>query len=192
MTRFSFLVLLAALLSMACSCDYRLYAPSEHYPDNYVYQPLALDGVCYVSSLDTTEPDLPTDGFVPNVRLDAERSKLVFLMGVVQSGMDLKACSVRVKVNNSLVNEMLRDGLLEVGVLPMPEAAYSLPASVMMSPGKASSSYTFEVDTKIFQTKEYYGKTLAIAVAIDSEDIAVNEEASTVVFVIDSNEIPEL
>lgn len=176
-------MLLGAAL-FASSCEYREFAEAD-YPDNTIYQPLALDGILYVDQAEPEDLGLPTPGAPRHYYLNTEQNKLFIYMGVVQSGVRLRSCSVDIDVNYSAVNKLIEEGTLDPATLALPEAAYTLPDRVELSSSTAGTSFTLEIDTDLFRSAQYYGKTYAIAVRIHSDEIAVNPELSTVVIYLD-------
>lgn len=176
-------MLLGAAL-FASSCEYREFAEAD-YPDNTIYQPLALDGILYVDQAEPEDLELPTPGAPRHYYLNTEQNKLFIYMGIVQSGVRLRSCSVDIDVNYSAVNKLIEDGTLDPATLALPEAAYKLPDRVELSSSTAGTAFTLEIDTDLFRSAQYYGKTYAIAVRIHSDEIAVNPELSTVVIYLD-------
>lgn len=185
MKKISILLLLGAILaSVFTSCEYRINAEAD-YPANAIYQPLALDGVLYVDEAAVEDLGLPTEGAPVPYYLDKERNKLIINMGVVQSGTELKSFPVKVDVNYSAVNKLIQDGTFDLSVRHMPEAAFSLPETVMMSSDVAGTEFTLEISGNLFKSSEYYGKTFALGVRVHSDEVHVTPELSTVVVYID-------
>lgn len=166
------------------SCEYREYADAD-YPANAIYQSLAVDGILYVDHAEPEDVGLPTPGAPQHYYLDAESGKLVINMGVIQSGVRLKSCTVDIDVNYSAVNKLIEDGTFDSETQYLPQAAYTLPERVVLADGAASAAFTLEIDTALFRSAQYYGKKFAIAVRIHSEEISVNPTLSTVVIYLD-------
>ena len=191
MKKISLLIILGAVLNLVfTSCEYRINSDAD-YPDNAIYQPLALDGVLYVTDLPAEDLGLPTEGAPVPYYIDAERNKLVVNMGVVQSGTELKSFPVKVDVNYSAVNELIKDGTFDLSVQHMPKAAYSFPETVMMSASEAGVSFKLEISLNLFKSDEYYGKAFAIGVRVHSDDVHVNNDLSTGVVYFDPTFIVE-
>lgn len=185
MKKISILLIIGAVLtSVFTSCEYRINADAD-YPDNAIYQPLALDGVLYVDKAAVEDMGLPTEGAPVPYYLDKERNKLVINMGVVQSGTELKSFPVKVDVNYAAVNRLIQDGTFDLSVRHMPEAAYTLPETVMMRSDVAGTEFKLEIGANIFKSNEYYGKKFALAVSVYCDEVHVTPELSTVVIYLD-------
>lgn len=185
MKKISILLIIGAVLtSVFTSCEYRINADAD-YPDNAIYQPLALDGVLYVDKAAVEDMELPTEGAPIPYYFDKERNKLIINMGVVQSGTELKSFPVKVDVNYSAVNKLIQDGTFDMSVQHLPKAAYTLPETVVMSKDVAGTEFKLEIGGNLFKSSEYYGKTFAIGVRVHSDEVHVTPELSTVVIYID-------
>ena len=191
MKKISILLIIGAILtSVFTSCDYRINAPAD-YPDNAIYQPLALDGILYVDKAAVEDMGLPTEGAPVPYYMDKERNKLIINMGVVQSGTELKSFPVDVEVNYSAVNKLIQDGTFDLSVQHLPKAAYTLPETVMMRSDVAGTQFILEIGGNVFTSDQYYGKKFAIAVSVHSEEAHVTPELSTVVVYIDPSFLVE-
>ncbi len=166
------------------SCEYREYADAD-YPDNAIYQPLALDGVLYVDHAESEDLGLPTPGAPQHYYMDASGDKLYVNLGVVQSGVSLRSCVVEIDVTYSAINKLIDDGTFDPEIQYLPEAAYTLPDRVTMDGSSAEAAFQLVIDADLFRSAQYYGKKFAIAVRIHSEDIAVTADLSTVVICLD-------
>lgn len=180
-----FMVLLS-VGGILSSCNYREYADAD-YPENYVYQPMASveGGIWYINSPDTEDAGLPTPGAPVKYYLDEERDKFIINMGVVQSGVKLKECTVDIDVDFSTVNTLIADGTFDPQTMGLPDFAYSLPESVNMGCDSDAVAFTLEISSNLFLTDEYAGKKFAIAVRIQCDEVAVNPDLDTVIICID-------
>lgn len=173
----------ALLLCFALSsCDYRQYADAE-YPDNLIYQTLAQDGVLMINSAPTVSEYTASPGSAIPFYLDEARGKLVINMGVVQSGIELRPCSVELSYDKSAVNKYIDSGELGSDVVALKESALSFPRHLELE--GASVSYQLEISTNAFVSDEYYKKKLLTAVKVSGKGIMPNPDLQTVVILID-------
>ena len=193
MKRYLKLIFTLLLGVFVTSCGYREFADAD-YPENTIYQPLALDGILYISEPESDETLSPTPGSPKKFYMDEGQGKMIVNMGVVQSGIELKECSVELINDFSAVNKQIADETLELGTLPFPKEAVSFPSSLKISANSASVSYKLEIDLSLFHAEKYYGKKMAVAVRIysNTKDIKVNEDLQTVVICVDPQFIYEL
>lgn len=166
------------------SCEYREYADAD-YPENTIYQPMALDGILYVDRAEPEDMGLPTPGAPQSYYMDTEANRLIVNMGVAQSGVAWESYPVDIDVNYSAVNKLIQDGTFGPETEHMPRGAYTLPRRIVLNGGKAGTSFTLKIDANLFRSAQYYGKKFAIAVRIHSEEVAVNPTLSTVVVYLD-------
>lgn len=179
-------LLLFCAVWFVSSCDYREYAPAP-YPDNCVYQPMALvdGGIWYITEPDTEDAGLPAAGAPVRYYLDESRGKFIINLGVVQSGVSLKPGIVNIRTDASLVNRYILDGTFDPTTVNLPESVYTIPKTVEMTTADATSAFSIEINYNVFLAGEYSGKKFGVAVKIHSDDIKVNSDLSTVVILLD-------
>lgn len=178
------------LLSTFTSCSYDEYASAD-YPETQVYQPMAFETIWNINQPTVENPSMVTPGEPKRYELDKKNNKFIVLLGVVQGGIELKSGVVDIFIDHSIVNTMIANRTLPVGTLPLPESAYSVPASVNLVASSASAPYRMEIDLNVL-TGANAGKKFAVAVRISSSSLAVNRALATSVICIDTTFIQDL
>ena len=187
MDRINFLIT-GILLIIFSSCDYREY-PDADYPDNRIYQPMALEKVWTIDK-ENVEESMMTSGGNVNYVLDKANNKFIIPMGVVQSGIVLKSIEVNVSVDNTVINEMISMNELSKDVVILPESEYTFPTTVNLNKEQAAG-FNFEIKLDAL-IGENLGKKFVVAVKIESPSVQVTEGLDIVVICINTSFLKDL
>lgn len=179
----SLLCFLLGLLALT-SCGYEEHADTD-YPEATVYQSMAVNGVYNIdATCERTNNTVTPDNIEP-FTIDKSSGKLNINLGVTMSGIKRQSVTVNLAKDASSVSETLANSTLNPATTnELPEAAFTIPASVKTDSRLSSAPFTVTVDLQaVIAAKE--GCKLAFAVKIVSSDVNVSDQYGTLVVAID-------
>ena len=139
------------------------------YGDSYIFIPQSnVSGGVNLHYLVPTGADVNTY----NYKIDIPTNSVNILLGLNRSGMEAySAFSVTVATRSDTINQLIANGKINLTtsakpVVLLPSAEYTLPATVSVPAGLASTSFNLTISIPVLKT--YAGKKVALCVAISN------------------------
>lgn len=174
----------AAVAVMLASCDTKVV--DADYPAQKIYLPAAVQGQVYmIDKAEISTGSTPTPGSPYQFVIDYDEGTFTVPLSVYRSGIDNDGTvNVDVWLDEDLVYDLILSGDLskDTEVLTLCEC----PSRVQVPDGSDTAMINVVCDLYYLMDSAQKGKMLAFGISISTDDRELNEEYSSVVFVIDT------
>ncbi len=175
----------AVSVLLAASCDVKIV--DADYPSQKIYLPAAVQSNIYtVDQAEISTGSTPTPGSPYQFLIDYDEGTFTVPMSVYRSGINNDGdVKVDIWFDEELVYDMILDGDLSDDVEVITSDLCECPSSVVIPDGQSSAIFNVVLD--YYYLLDRPDRQMAFGISIDTEDRELNEDASRVVFVIDTS-----
>ncbi|MBK0384138.1 DUF1735 domain-containing protein [Pedobacter sp. SD-b] len=183
--RFNLLGSLFILIVLAAftSCEKSISEEKIGIEKVYIPESISVNTTDNNYSVPSKVNDKVVYGPAQNFLDDDANNKVLVYLGVSKSGKETtESFSVDLMSRPDTINQLITTN--GATFLQLPETAYTLPASVTLASGEATTSFNLVIDKPMLKT--YAGKKVAVCVALSNPTrYMLNSRASKVIIIID-------